>query len=81
MRFLTGGPSSRAVSAHNLTQLKVHFHVFFFFNFFFFFLKSDGVLRFLTLHARAVSAHNQTQLKRLVKAAREEMARQEIRNK
>ena len=30
---------------------------------------------------RAVSAHNQTQLKRLVKLAREEMARQEIRNK
>jgi len=30
---------------------------------------------------RAVSAHNHTQLKRLVKLAREEMSRQEIRNK
>ena len=30
---------------------------------------------------RAVSAHNHVQLKRLVKLAREEMARQEIRNK
>jgi hypothetical protein len=70
--------TSPAVSAHNLTQLKVHFHVFFFFIFFF---KLDGVMRFLTLLTRAVSAHNLTQLKRLVKAAREEMARQEIRNK
>ena len=30
---------------------------------------------------RAVSAHNHQQLKRLVKLAREELARQEIRNK
>jgi len=30
---------------------------------------------------KAVSQHNQTQLKRLAKAAREEMSRQEVRNK
>jgi hypothetical protein len=48
--------ASRAVSAHNLTQLKVHFHVFFSLNFSPF-LKSDGVMRFLTLLTRrSVSA-------------------------
>jgi len=30
---------------------------------------------------KAVSQHNQSQLKRLVKSAREEMARQEVRNR